>query len=112
MKGKFSIITTAIELVCMIVMKSYSNTVGNKVRPAGSRLRELDGVPVVRLDEESYTTRPPEEVTNENNLLRGEPATNEKVRNPARRVLHKALLSLRKAVHKPRREPEGHKRLR
>ena len=26
MKGKFSIITTAIELVCMIVMKSYSNT--------------------------------------------------------------------------------------
>ncbi len=61
MKGKFGIFTVALELVCMLIMKSYSNSVGNKVRPAGSRLRELDGHPVVRLDERGYNVSPLEE---------------------------------------------------
>lgn len=102
----------ALELVCMIVMKSYSNSVGNKVRPAGSRLRELDGHPVVRLDERGYNVSPPEEVTNENNILSGGSAANEKVRKKVRWKLYKALLSFRETFHEPRREPGEHKRLR
>lgn len=114
MGWKTRVLLTAIEIGAMLAIKIYATKLIQKIRPAGSRVRQLpDGTPVVRLDNPAYYDELPHgEITNAAYLPGSESALDKGLRTKARQILRWWELSRRHVFHKSYRRSQEFTRLR